>query len=461
MSEPRTTTTADRSPTFAAGCFALAVLLIGQAIALGADRFSPGALCLIALAAALTVVGIFWNGPPVAPAIVRGMMFLALAGGFARLAIYDCFVRDPNSRALLVPFEVMAALAGVLAAALFFAPSRKFVLVCFLLLVGLHLLMGLTCVAARVPGIDVYDIQMLACDALRHGRNPFAITFPDRYGPRAGFYPPGVVVDGVVQCGYFYPPLSLLFDMPGYVLGGDVRYSHIVAMTLSALLIGWMRPGRSGRDTFIPAAMLMFSPRIFYQLQVGWIEPLVVLTLCATIFCAARGWRTVAAVMLGLLCASKQYAFFAAPAALLLIPRRWTTREIARWIIVAAATGCAVTLPFVLWDPHAFYRSMTVLYGGVFRADSISFLPPLARALGWNPSLMFSIVAAVPAITLTLWRAPRSARGFAPSSALILLCVFAFSAQAFGNYYLVVIAALCAALAAGETRAPQAERLNG
>src|SRR6185503_18156422 len=102
--------------------------------------------------------------------------------------------------------------------------------------------------------------------------------------------------------------------------------------TLSALLVGWMRPGRGiGRATFAPAAVLMFSPRIFYQLQVGWIEPFVVLTLCATVFCAARGWRTAAAIMLGLFCASKQYAFFTAPAALLLIPRPWTGRELVRW----------------------------------------------------------------------------------------------------------------------------------
>jgi hypothetical protein len=200
--------------------------------------------------------------------------------------------------------------------------------------------------------------------------------------------------------------------------------------------------------------MLMFSPRIFYQLQVGWIEPFVVLTLCATVFCAARGWRTAAAVMLGLLCASSSTRFFAAPAALLLVPRPWTTREIARWFIIATAAGLAVTLPFVLWDPHAFYRSMTVLYGGVFRADSISFLPPIARAVGMKPSLVFSVVAAVPPIALTLWRAPRSAGGFAASAALSLLCVFAFSAQAFGNYYLVVVSALCCALAVRDSLIP-------
>jgi hypothetical protein len=442
----------ERSSSSATGCFALAVLLIGQAIALGAPGFSAAAVVLIGLAIVITAAGIGWSGGALPPVTIRGILFLAVAGGFARLAIYDAFVRDPSSRALLVPFEVLAALAGVLAAGVFFAASRTLVLTCFLLLVGVHLAMALTAVAARVPGIDVYDIQSLACEALSHGQNPFAITFPDRYGAGAGIYPAGAVVNGVVQCGYFYPPLSLLLDMPGYLIGADVRYSHVAAITISALLIGWMRSGCAGRDTFIPAAVLMFAPRIFYQLQVGWTEPFVVLTLSAALFCATRGWPIAAAVLLGLFFASKQYAFFAAPAALLLLPRPWNVRGVAKWALIAAASACAVTLPFVLWGPRAFYRSMTVLYGGVFRADSISFLPPLARAMGWKPSLLFSVLAAIPPIAFTLWRAPRTASGFAASTALILLCVFAFSAQAFGNYYLGVVAALCCALAVYEPK---------
>jgi hypothetical protein len=120
----------------------------------------------------------------------------------------------------------MAAVAGVSAAGVFFARSRSLALACFLLLVGVHLAMGLMRVAARVPGIDVYDIQMLAASAAARPK-PVRDHVPRPLRPGAGIYPSGVVVDGVVQCGYFYPPLSLLFDMPGYLLGGDVRYAHV------------------------------------------------------------------------------------------------------------------------------------------------------------------------------------------------------------------------------------------
>ncbi len=113
-----------------------------------------------------------------------------------------------------------------------------------------------------------------------------------------------MVVNGEVQCGFFYPPLSLLMDLPAYLIG-DVRYAHVVALTLFALMIAYLFPGRR---SFGPAMMVMFSPRIFYQFQAAWIEPLVLVWLIATIFFAIRRRRVLAAIAFGLFLAAKQYA---------------------------------------------------------------------------------------------------------------------------------------------------------
>ena len=48
--------------------------------------------------------------------------------------------------------------------------------------------------------------------------------------------------------------------------------------------------------------------------------------------------------------------------------------------------------------------------------------------------------------------------GFAASAALILMCAFAFSPVAFGNYYFLAGAALCAAVAANDERPAAALR---
>ena len=85
------------------------------------------------------------------------------------------------------------------------------------------------------------------------------------------------------------------------------------------------------------------------------------------------------------------------------------------------------------------------------RFDSISFLPRLAQAvLHMQASLAFGVVATIPASLLVLGRAPRTASGFAASVALILMCLFAFSPVAFGNYYSLAGSALCAAIAVRE-----------
>jgi hypothetical protein len=430
--------------------YAAAIVLIGQAIALGAERFSPVALALIALALVSVVLGIC-KWPRSAPRwLLLALVILAIGGGFLWISINDAFRRDPRSAPAIAPFVTLAAIAVVPIVVLLFGKSRGLRAAGFWLLVAIHFLMGIITITARVPRIDVYVIQTLGCEALTHGRNPFAITFENPYPSNAGFYPPAVLKDGQVQVGYFYPPLSLLLDLPGYLIG-DVRYSHVAALTLAALLIAYMRPGA---PAFVWAAMVMFAARIFYMLQVAWIEPFVALLLAATVFFAMRKRYTLAAVALGLFLVSKQYALFTIPVALLLIPRPWNWRTLARWAAIAFAAGAAVTFPFILWDVHAFFHSMTALYVGILRYDSISFLPPLARALDLKPSLSYPAIAAVPAIAFTLCKSPRTPAGFAVSTALILLAVFAFSAQSFGNYYFLVIAALCVGIAADVTDSP-------
>ena len=57
-------------------------------------------------------------------------------------------------------------------------------------------------VAAVQPGVDVCVFQRDAADALLAGRNPYAITFPDPYGPARGLYGEGVVKDGRTTWGY-------------------------------------------------------------------------------------------------------------------------------------------------------------------------------------------------------------------------------------------------------------------
>jgi hypothetical protein len=427
-----------------------AVILLGQAIAAGQAGFSPTALLLVgaAIAAITAALVVPETGGRVPLVVIRGVVVAGLALAVWRMPLVDLYIEEPRLRSKVGPFVLLAGLSVILMLSVVVRHPRAIQPACLPLLLTTFALMGAFYLGlAPDPKIDVYRFGSLGCDALLDGRNPYAITIPDPYGPNAHFYAAGVVAGGRILCGYCYPPLTLLLSLPAHLLAGDVRYADLAAMVLAAAIVAYGFRRRS--EGTAVAVLLLFMPGGFHLLENAWTEPLLILLVALTTVLAARGWLRSAAVVAGLLLASKQYVPLAAPAFLLLVPRPWTVRALLRWVGIALAAGLVVTLPFMLWSPSAFFRSLTVLNVGVIRYDAISFLPPLLRATGLRlPLLVWPIAAAAVAGTLVTWRAPRTPAGFAAGFALICLCVFAVSPLAFGNYYALAVGSLCVSAAA-------------
>lgn len=293
--------------------------------------------------------------------------------------------------------------------------------------------------------VDVYQFQRDAAAALLRGVNPYSITHPDLYGGEASFfYGPGVVSGGRVHIGCPYPPLSLLAIVPA-CLAGDLRYTYVVALLLSAGLL--LRLSAS-RFTVVAAALLLLNPVTLYVLSRGWTEPLVLLALCWTCAAAARrsGWLPVA---LGVFFASKQYSVLAVPLAGLLLPR-FTWKAYVRLLAQAALVAGLLTLPLALWNWSDFWRD-AVKFQVIqpFRPDALSF-SVLAARFGLPRISQLLVAVAVAGVTVwSLLRAPRHPAGFAGCFALVMLVFFSLNKQAFVNYYFLVIgAALVAAISA-------------
>jgi hypothetical protein len=298
--------------------------------------------------------------------------------------------------------------------------------------------------AAPSPNIDVFMFQRDAAQAFAKGINPYSITFPDIIGTT--WYGEGISVDGRLQFGYPYMPLTLLLALPGELLAGDYRYSLLGAIVLSAAMIAYVRPGTV---SFAAAAMLLLVPRSFYILERGWSDPFVVLMLCASVFCAVRLPRVIP-WLLGLYFVSKQYVPVAAGAALLLIGQPFSWRAAGSLATKAAVAACTVTLPLVLWDLPAFWNSaVTLQFRQVYRWDSLNFVAWWMQENRVLPraALLLPIIAVIVGTVAVLRRCERSAAGFAAGTALVLFLFFAFNKQAFGNYYYVVIAAMSCAVA--------------
>jgi hypothetical protein len=410
---------------------------LGLALQIHNGEYDPYALALVAGALVATGAAV-WGATPELGRRALVVLLAALLVGELALALAQPIALEmaPGGRA---PFRLMLLLAaGGLAATAQAGRARPWLIVGCL---ALYFAAGVWLLQRAPAGTDVFNFQRGALEALRHGRDPYAIKFRNIYAPYEGFYGPGLVVKGVLQFGYPYPPLPLF--LAGAALPfGDIRYAHLAALTLSGAAI---LAGGAGPVTALAAGLLLFSPRFGLLLQMSWTEPFLILFLSLVVLAARRAPRLVP-LALGLLLATKQYLVLLLPAVALLVPRE----RLARTLGVAAAVAAAITLPMALWDPEAFTRSVVTLqFHQPFRVDALSFLSALVRAggppLAWAPLVLGPLAAA-----LALWRAPRTPAGFAAAVAFTFLVFFAFNKQAFCNYYFFVIGALAVSVGAAE-----------
>ena len=129
--------------------------------------------------------------------------------------------------------------------------------------------------------------------------------------------------------------------------------------------------------------------------------------------------------------------------------RRATARRLLTFLTKAAIVGAVLTLPFVLWNPAAFWRSVVTLqFHQPFRPDALSVLSWWASRGHEPPPALISFVVAAAASVFALWRLPRTPAGFAMAIAMTFFGFFAFNKQAFANYYFFVVGALYATVAA-------------
>jgi len=305
------------------------------------------------------------------------------------------------------------------------------------------------------PAIDVFMFQQTGAAALLDGKNPYEDRYPNLYEGHPEFYGPGVIdANKHLTVGLPYPPVSLLLTLPGFVLGGDSRYADVAAITGSAAL---MFLSGASRWTALMAALFLLTPRVLFLIEYAWTETIFAFTFSVMMFCAVR-WRRALPYALGLFLATKQYSVFALPFVPLLLGRGGQRREAVRLVTVGLAVATVVTLPFFLWNPQAFWRSVVVFqFLQPLREDSLSHLVWIHKYLPALPGqqlMSFVVLAAM--LALLWWRRQPTPAYFAGAVGVIHLAFFAFSKQAFANYYYFVIAALywgaAAAFPAGDER---------
>src|SRR4029079_2730285 len=118
----------------------------------------------------------------------------------------------------------------------------------------------------RKPFMDVYVFQHDASRAVFAGRNPYAMTFPDIYGPNGNWvYAPELVRDGRVLFGFPYMPLTVLWDCLGQLVG-DYRIAQLLAFLITAVCIAMIDGWRTGT---LAALLLITTPRGLWIVNYG------------------------------------------------------------------------------------------------------------------------------------------------------------------------------------------------
>ena len=304
---------------------------------------------------------------------------------------------------------------------------------------------GLMCwmiASAPLPDIDVYAFQQEGAAALLRGENPFAMTFSIEVPGPDPTYSPDVVTNGRLNFGFIYPPLSLLLALPGYLVAGDYRYGCAMALSVGVLLIA--RSGQ-GRLPVGAAMLLLFSPVTQQVVYWGWTDPFVILLLGATVY-SMRHAPSLSPWAVGLLAASKQYMLLLLPLGAILLGS--TRHAIRRWILIPTIVVALEVLPFLAWDAGSFvYSTLTMHLLQPFREDSYSIPALIARAGGPELPSAISVLAALGAMALVVWRGSRSVAGVIGGTGFVLLVFFVFAKQAFLHYYYLVSALLACAIA--------------
>lgn len=291
------------------------------------------------------------------------------------------------------------------------------------------------------PGIDVWHLQTGACRFLARGQDPYAQEYPNIY-PDEQFFGKEQLHDGNIRS-FPYPPLSLLLSFPGY-LAGDVRWSTLAATAGAAVCM--VAAGRRlglppGHPAELAPVAFLCHPRTRLVLEMAWTEPFVALAvaLCAWGLAGQRGYR--AGLALGAAVTVKQFG-------VLWLPSAWMTgRLTVRNVAFGAAVAGLVVLPFLVWNPSAFWLGVVGFHvHSPFREDSLS-VPAAVFGLthGYQLPAALGFVAAAAVLWLVLRHPRAGVSAAALSAAAVFLAFFVFNKAAHQNYYWLACALLALA----------------
>ena len=396
---------------------------IGLGTSLGHGRYSIDALFLVTVGTSLLVVTAAGRLSPVGEwgRVASVGAGAAVLGGFHDAAgIY-------GSGTALTVSHVLTSRAAVAVAAWLVLDLPRRQLVAYGTIATMAAAGVAMVLSSPRPAIDVWYMLQAAGHGLSHGQSIYTTQWSTGIGYEQ-------------SNGFAYLPGSAVLLWPFQVIFGDVRYGLLTAMAVTAVL---MARARSHSKGVLLCALVMLYPLTMFGLEQSWVDPLVLMTVCAATYAVVRGRHGWAVVALALCLVCKQQAW-------LILPLACFWRDFG-WRRAALSAGGAITfmLPWIVTAPHAFYSGViTYNLDLPARLDSLSLFTSAVRA-GWSPGIGVVSAATLGALALVVWRVPRDTYGFLLGSAAVMAVFNLTNKQSFFNEWSLAAGLALAALVFG------------
>jgi hypothetical protein len=425
----------------------LSAFFLGQALQFSDGYLSKVGIILLAFSIGLLLLSIIFKKIPLRRFNFHHIRILIILGFIWQIAqlltqLPGIFILDKNLEHIWI-FKLLIALAGCFAlislASLKKAPQRLAIILVFANFFGAGIWM---IKASPDPHIDVFVFQQTSSKALLRGENPYTQPTPNIFGEQTPLYGNELKNGDSLTFSNPYPPLSIYASSLGYIVGKDIRYSHLSAIIAVAVLIILINPSR---DSLLISYLFLFTPRVFFVLEQSWTEPIVLLFTTIAIWSAVKNpkWLSYA---LGLMIASKQYLIFVFPFLYFIIPPKTNWLKLIKPLAALTATGLIVTAFLALLDIPSFLWNVGIIqWYQPFRMNALSFTALYAHLFQEYPPIYIPFLALLLAFLFAKHYLHPSPRHFALSLSLALSIFFSFNKQAFCNYYFLLLGCLAVA----------------
>ncbi|WP_127717876.1 hypothetical protein [Halobacteriovorax sp. HLS] len=288
--------------------------------------------------------------------------------------------------------------------------------------------------ASPNPLIDVYTVTQEGADFLLNGINPYSSQYSDIFNGRYGYV-----------AGYVYWPGILLTLSPFKWVLSDVRYFYVVSYILTLIAFNKLMLGEKIKQETRKIFLLLWMsfPVVYFVLEQTWTENLIIAQLSTLLLLLQRRRFYFAAIVLGFLCATKQYNLFLAILTCAYAFTHLRIKTFFTFLLICALSAIIIFTPFLIWNHHDFIQVTLVdLLRYEPRADSLSWASWLFHHYQIRiPSLISMSIYLLPTLIgsyFIVLKKKNDLRELIFWLITTYFCVFLFGKQAFCNYYYLI-----------------------